>query len=341
MPHSSGGGSHGGGGHSGGSHSSSSSWGGSSRGGAPNRRISKTYFPHARTFVCYNHGRTNYIYSNFDAPEKPKETKKTIKQISVCLAAGLVLILIWMIVCAVPAAKITAKYNTNIVIEDTANVLDDDGSLYDTLSAFYEETGITPAVITVHNEDWNQYYMNLESYAYNLYVNHFPDEYHWLIVYSEPTTPDSKFNDWYWEGMQGDNTDRILTEDVVNNFNRKLQKYLTADSQYNVSNAIKQAFNDTTPTIRQFKIISAKNSTPILLVIMSLIGLAMLWIQYAVITFQEKDKKYIEITKVPKEEIQEENCEYCGGLYIKGQHLTCPHCGAVIKAKREQKERDS
>ncbi|MBQ5900652.1 MAG: hypothetical protein IIW86_02195, partial [Clostridia bacterium] len=33
-----------------------------------------------------------------------------------------------------------------------------------------------------------------------------------------PMVPDSSFNDWYWEGMQGDDTDNIITEQVGNKF---------------------------------------------------------------------------------------------------------------------------
>ena len=40
-------------------------------------------------------------------------------------------------------------------------------------------------------------------------------------------------------------------------------------------------------------------------------------------------------TNIPKEKIEEDNCEYCGGLFIRGKHLSCPHCGAAIKAKNE------
>lgn len=53
MPHSSGGGSFGGGWHSGSSHSNSRSM--------SNHKVSKTYFPQARTFVCYSRGRTKLI----------------------------------------------------------------------------------------------------------------------------------------------------------------------------------------------------------------------------------------------------------------------------------------
>ena len=49
---------------------------------------------------------------------------------------------------------------------------------------FRDKTGVTPAIITVDNREWKGYYNDLENYAYDRYVNMFPDEKHWLIVYS-------------------------------------------------------------------------------------------------------------------------------------------------------------
>lgn len=69
------------------------------------------------------------------------------------------------------------------------------------------------------------------------------------MVYSEPTSPDPDFNDWYWEGMQGDDTDNIITVDVADDFKDLMQKYLTANSRYDVSSAIAAAFDETTPNV--------------------------------------------------------------------------------------------
>ena len=63
-------------------------------------------------------------------------------------------------------------------------------------------------------------YKDLEKYAYDLYVNTYDDEYHWVIIYSEPKNADPNFNDWYFEGMQGDFTDPILSTSVTRKFNK-------------------------------------------------------------------------------------------------------------------------
>ena len=97
--------------------------------------------------------------------------------------------------------KLPQNYDYKIVVEDKANVLGNTAELRNSLVAFYNRTGISPAVITVENSDWQGNYSDLENYAYDLYVNHFADESHWLIVYSTPDGYSSSdgFEDWYWE----------------------------------------------------------------------------------------------------------------------------------------------
>lgn len=338
MPHSSGGGSH-----SGGSSGGGFSGGGSHGNGGFNDRYSssettyKHYVPGARTFVCYNHGRMDYVYANYFVGADAENSKKTAIKLLKILAVVTVIFLIYTLACSVPPAKIKAKYDTAIVIEDNAQVLDGNTDLKSALEAFYNETGITPAIMTVHNEDWQGKFNSLSNYAYELYVNRFSDEYHWLLVYSEPVSPDPDFNDWYWVGMQGDNTDKILNGSKLSNFNQTLQKYLTASSRYSVSEAFEQVFKETTPTIRKIDDLSEIFLSNLMLhafIAVPFGGIVLgLWIEYK----KNKSKKYIEITQIPKDQIEEDNCEYCGGLFIRGKHLTCPHCGAVIKAKREEK----
>lgn len=60
--------------------------------------------------------------------------------------------------------------------------------------------------------------------------------------------------DWYWEGMQGNDTDDVLTESVTNSFNDELQKNLTARTRYTVSSAISTSFDDLTPTVMKSKV---------------------------------------------------------------------------------------
>lgn len=330
MPHSSGGGSFNGGFHSGSSSPSS----GSGYYSRPSHKIRKDYFDDSRLFACYRNGKTKYMYSNFDVSEKAARSKENIKAISLFAAVMFLVIIATVFWGNIPPQKITANYNTQIVIDDQINELGDTTALYDALRAFQSETGITPVIVTVHNEDWNSEYRNLERFAYDLYVRNIPDEYHWLIVYSEPTNPDTENKNWYWEGMQGNYTDNVLTESVASAFGKKLQANLL-NADYSVSDAIEKAFAETTPTIMQWSLFSDRISFLRLCLILILVGLAMLWIRYAVLTYKEKHTTYMELAPVPREKIEEEQCEHCGKFYAKGQHLTCPHCGIVIKTKRK------
>lgn len=187
MPHSSGGGSHGGGSHHS-SSSHSSSHRSSSGGGSSRIRTSRTYFPGARRFVYYRNGVPNYVYSDTDLSKGPSKLRflMLIFYVPFVLAAFLMIFTSF----GVPE-KLKVDYNSQIVIQDDANVLGDTTKLSDALEDFFNTTGISPAVMTVYNSDWEDNYTNLEKYAYELYVNRFYDEKHWLIVYSQPKDPDA------------------------------------------------------------------------------------------------------------------------------------------------------
>ena len=191
--------------------------------------------------------------------------------------------------------------------------------------AFYNRTGISPAVITVENSDWQGYYSDLENYAYDLYVNHFADESHWLIVYSTPDGYSSSdgFEDWYWEGMQGNDTDDVLTESVTNSFNDELQKNLTARTRYTVSSAISTSFDDLTPTVMKSKVNWIMLFTSIAILAFVCLHACLM------IGINPKARKYAK-AKPCSDAAQEKACEYCGYTYVVDTCTECPHCGAPI-----------
>ena len=315
MPHSSGGGSHGGGSHS--SHSHSSRGGSSSR---PMHRIRHTAFPGARRYVCYRKNKAEYVYANYDMSKKPSKARFFLLLFYVPFLFAVIAMLASVYN---KPRKISVDYETNMVLDDRAYILDDNEKreLQNTFREFFDKTGIMPSLITVNNEDWKDNYTNLENYAYDLYVNTFTDEKHWLIVYSEPMVPDSSFNDWYWEGMQGDDTDNIITEQVGNKFTTSLQKYLLQNQSYTVGTAVKKAFDELTPVVMDahwnFEFI------PIALFMLGFITLhacLMLGITPGSI-------KYRNAVECPHGSV-EYRCTYCGGIYVVGTCITCPHCGA-------------
>ena len=351
MPHGSGGGSHGGGfsGHSsshsfGGSHSggfsghssshgfsggsSHSSFGGPGFGSTgrrpvspppPRPHVSNRYFSGARRYVYYRNHVPVYVYANETAvPKKPARWKwliwaPIILFVMYCLFSGLT-----------ARQRLTADYDTSIVIEDNANCISDSDALRASMNAFFEESGITPAVITVNNRYWQTYYYDLEDYAYDLYVNHFNDEKHWLIVYSESEELNPEFEDWHWVSMQGDDTDLLLTDSIADTFGETLQAGLTKSS-ISVAQALADAFDAVTPVIRQPEVHSASSVITRLVIIAVLILIAML--RTGTVRLKTTggdtlpaDAKFSD----PKQDIV---CEYCGGVYPP-ENLSCPHCGA-------------
>ena len=332
MPHSSGGGSHGGGGHGGGG-----SHGGSSSGSRSMPTASRKYFAGATPYVRYHNGRTDILYAD-------RDITKTKKQDYISNIATIVIISLFMAVFAFGSfgaisgvfrtpKKLSTNYDTTIVIDDRLGIISDKAAMEKALSDFLDVTGITPAVITVDNESW-YHYTSLENYAYDLYVNRFDDEKHWLIVYSQPAhIQQPGYVDWDWEGMQGDDTDNIITDYSADVFNGLMQKYLTADSKYTVERAIRLSFEQITPQIMQRHTDreSLKEAIMILLIMGAMWGFPVVFSIMNLV----KMKNYKDYQKVPSVDgkiLIQETCDYCGGVYVVGTCLNCPHCGASVKA---------
>ncbi len=76
------------------------------------------------------------------------------------------------------------------------------------------------------------------------------DENHWLIVYSQKGQIGDADFDWSFEGMQGDNTDDILTSSVTSDFNADLyHKLETLEKKPEI--AITEEFNLLTQKIKK------------------------------------------------------------------------------------------
>lgn len=320
MPHSSGGGSHRGGSHHSSSHSSHRSHSGSS---SQRRHIRTSYFTGARRFVYMHRGTPQYVYADYDITKRRSPLRLLVLILYIPFIFSFYTIFKSSML---PPKKLSADYNTEIVVKDEINVLGDTARLKRSLEAFYDKTGISPAVFTVHNEDWQGKYDALEYYAYDLYVNAFPDEKHWLIVYSEPEKPDPSFNDWYWEGMQGDDTSDILNEGMTVGFNTRLQRYLT-DSSKSVSEAISLSFDELTPELMH------KSVDPTMLITL-LVFVGFIVVHAFSMVFYDPNRKYRNAVECPLEtstaNSHEETCPYCGASYMSGAVTRCPNCQALL-----------
>ncbi|HOO78991.1 MAG TPA: hypothetical protein PLQ04_01250 [Lachnospiraceae bacterium] len=222
MPHSSGGGSHSGGSH-GGSHGRS--------GGSSGPRISRKYYSGARRFRYHDgKGIEHYIYCS-QYPQKMGVGSFIFSLLFLLPFFGCGFAIIGSLFAMFsPPKPLTPHYTVpESYIDDQIDVINNDEALENTMDRFRELTGICPYVATVYDSDWNEQYSSLEEYAYDYYVDRFSDEDHFVIVYSEPENAEElDYVDWSWEGMQGDNTDDIITVDHFEEFNTTLQNNIAS-----------------------------------------------------------------------------------------------------------------
>lgn len=308
-------------------------------------RVSPERFEGSRRYVRYNDGVPEYIYANVNPASYrggmgDAFLRGILKMFSWFNGILLVIMIAAVIYAFFGVAKINAHYDNTIVITDTAGVFGSTEELEISMAKFYEISGVTPAVVTVNNETWQGYYDSLKNYAYDIYVNTFYDEYHWLLVYSQPKNPDPNFNDWYFECMQGDNISRIITNSLSEKFIDCLQRGFT---QHSVSpeEAITSAF--ILAGDEAYDLINPPDYG--LLYIAILVPFVLLF-AVPVLLLKRMDKKQAKKyggytlsdsspapQPAPAAAPRQRNCEYCGSVYFVGQDKTCPQCGAPISAE--------
>lgn len=306
MPHSSGGGSSGGGFHSGGSFHSSSN-------GSNNyvrHTYSRTPFIGASCYVYYHHHRPATIYSN-DKPSKSLIGSWISLLVMIALLIG-PLLFIFFTSYHVPK-KLNTNYDTEIVITDNIGVLSskEENTLKQTFFSFFDETGITPAFMST-----DDYSYDLETYAYNNYVKNFHDEKHWLIVYYQGPR-----NNWQFEGMQGNDTDTILSKNVTTNFNKTL--YNNLSSGVSVSSSLIDSFNIITPHIMDSYFYMEGE-----LITFSIIWTTMLSI-IVILAIKDLINKYKlknAILVNDQDNLVLRRCPYCNSEYYLNTIKTCPKC---------------
>lgn len=314
MPHGSGGGSHGGGSH-----------GGHGGAGGTGARVSSKPFPGSHRYIYYNKRRPVIVYSDKPLTTDPASVLFVVLAVYAFFFAFVLFFA--GIVNLTPPSPIKTDYDTSIIIKDEAGILTDEEveDIEEAFVDFRRETGITPAFYTVNNEDWYRD-KKLEKYAYDLYLELFDDEKHWLIVYSEPRNPDPSFNDWHWEGMQGDDTDRVLTRKKADFFNGTFHSNLLKNTKYTVGEALADAFNRLTPRMMK----QEKGKTPASIIAMVCSAPLTALGVFLIIIAARRTKKMKNSFRADEETIRQMQCEYCGGIYVAGHHTNCPHCQAQI-----------
>ena len=325
MPHSSGGGSHSGGSHGGSHHRSSSRSHSGGSSGRPANRSSSSAFDGATRYMYYRHKKPVFVYANYDI----RKSGKTAWVTRICILIFIVIPIIVMsgvilFMFGHFPKPIPLTYDSQIIIDDQVGLIQDQDRLMESLEKFQKKTGITPAVVTYSNDVWQDKYKDLETFAYKDYLSRFDDEKHWLIVYTITVREDG-FDDWHWEGMQGDDTDPILDSKQTRRFTENLHKYFLTD-KYSVDEAIAMAFDELTPHDMD-KYLSQPGSMVLLIFDAFFLGLMLLCMDFHPI----REHNYRKAEVVDSKFVDQEACEYCSGIYVVGYHTKCPHCGAPVK----------
>ena len=314
MPHSSGGGSSGGGFH-----------GGSSSGGGSSYRYSSRPFPGAICYVYYDsHHAPRLLYTNSD-PAKAKRTN-----VFFFVLVGVFFLLPWAILPLIGnhnPQKIPTDYDHSIVLEDNNNVFSEseEAALNQKFVEFYEISGIAPSILTVKPSDWSGS-SSLERFAYRKYLSFFEDERHWLFVYSskenEPKT------NWAWEGMQGDETDPVLSSKTLDVFNETLYGKLS-DPSVSVADAFLSSFDAILPTMMDsyFYI-----DTPYWL-FAGIWTAASAFMLASMIYSNSKAKQLKSAVKAPTD-LSLKKCANCGNSYYAATVDKCPKCGLEVAYPR-------
>lgn len=321
MPHSSGGGSHGGG-----SHSSSGGHGGSS---GSSGRTSNHYFNGARTFVFYKDKKPVYKYANYNIIEEGKMAKsKPITFLFIMLFFTLFFYQFFIIsVETFHKLNSTSEYVSDIEVVDKIDILssDEENKILEQLKAMYDKTGVPIVFLTDSNENWKPYYSSLENYAYDKYCQHFRDEYHWLIVYTQPEDLDPNFVDWYWEGMIGDYIEPAIHQTKIDSFNKIVQEELYRNVD-NPGKAFILGFENLYENVDKISV-----NWSCLFMILLVYSLLLFGMINSCFIEPKKVKKYANYIEVKTDKPIEIKCDYCGGVYILGTCLSCPHCAAPVK----------
>ena len=323
MPHSSGGGFHGGGFHGGGFHGGFHGGGFHSHGhGSSYRahRISRFAFLGATRYVYYHHHRPHYIYSDNDPAEaEPKKAWVPVIILFIMLILPIIIILAKGI--HIPK-KLSMNYDTTIVIDDAGDKLSDEEEtrLKKTFISFQEKTGITPAFTSINGWTSMFWMYGLEDYAYSDYVTKFKDEKHWLIVYQGGSN-------WAFEGMQGNDTDNILTGEVTKNFNSIV--YNSLSSNVGVADSLIKGFDKISPTIMNNSFYLEEDLGAPIFFWIAITSVAFIFsIIRLVNTYRMQNA-----VKCP-EETPLKHCPYCDSLYHPELTKRCPHCGAILKEEK-------
>lgn len=248
MPSSHGGGFSGGGG---GFHSSGSSGGG--RGGNNGPRYSRNiYFPGAVRYYYFVGGvRRSFYYSG--VPRRKNISTMIISTTVIVLLVSLILSLVMrMMIPHKLKDKYCEFYPSYVSDADNLFTQEEEAAIAKSMESFYDKTGIQPYLFAFNWDNFPSKYGSLnetsiEKYAYDVYVNTFDDEGHFMICLGEKIDSSGNVVDWIWIDCSGDRTDNVI-DNGFDDFQSDMNKYM-AKSSYTSAEAITMAFDNSTQSI--------------------------------------------------------------------------------------------
>lgn len=286
------------------------------------RRKSKRDFKGANKYVYLEEDRLNYIYANYDIAQSSKG--------SFFIEAGIItviylLALLLFGVSMLPGKKLSGISNDHYFENRVGAEITNQGELTEAMDYFYQENGISPAVI-IMERDYVNYFDNPSVCAYDCYINRFEDEGHILILLS----PSDKMQaDWKVGIYLGEDAAQAVNDAFVTQFNHKLEEELSKNQP--TETAVGATLTDLASGARSENVRFAAYNGSFLLKIFLIILLSVIYFSYIIIRYRQyfgaKQKAFNTAMPCPKV-VVEANCKYCTGLYVVGAHMNCPHCGA-------------
>jgi len=181
-----------------------------------------------------------------------------------------------------------------------------------------------PVILTVPDSEVTAF--NLENYAYKCYYKMFGNETSWLIVVKYDGDHPNDMTCWAWEGMQGNDTGKILTGQPLETFNATIQSGLYSASFGEVSGIFASAFRTLNRTVMSRDNTTAKT---IILTFIIVCGVAML---VFIIRYVDSKIKYGESVMYYEKDTQKktQKCRMCGKTVHINRDGSCPKCGKYI-----------
>lgn len=289
-------------------------------------KIKKKYFSGSTRFVYYVQKKPRYVYADYDITQK----KGPMRYITL-----IAFILIFILGASIFAKSIivpkhiesSPEYDPLAVIDDEMGVLEEKASLEKVMKSFLNTTGVSPYVLIIDkgNSSLTSCRSDVSKYSRNFSLDKFVDKKHWVITYVyDEDNPKAPITDSNLGEFHGTDTNNIITSKTKEAFMANLANCLNDRSSYKISKAFEKAFTDIEPIVMNRQI---NTVTFVIGIVICIFSAIMGWVKFG----YNKDEKYFKKAVICPSSVTEEKCEHCGGFYVVGTGIACPHCEALFE----------